>query len=209
MAFSINPPDARNPHPPDAREETTNQFLERREKELVAQIAAIRGQLAPKEAELLQIQRMKAALKLEADLNGAITSPPYTEHLARVVGGQPIPPYGAMTIKELTVQALLDHFPKGGTAAQIRDFVRDAYNRTIEASSLRPQLHRLKSDGKLEHSASEDTWNLTKSARRAYTWYASPTAKRGTQELQDDPDYPDGLLKAADALAWREDDDKS
>jgi hypothetical protein len=37
-----------------------------------------------------------------------------------------MPPYADKTIKQLVVQALFDHFPNGGTAADIRDFIRDA-----------------------------------------------------------------------------------
>jgi hypothetical protein len=36
-----------------------------------------------------------------------------------------------MTIKELVIQALIDHFPKGGTMMEIRDFIRLGYGKTI------------------------------------------------------------------------------
>ncbi len=173
-------------------EDTTSQFFERREKELVAQISALRGQLGPKEAELSQIQRMKASLTIADDNSNALAQlgvsvPGYTNALARFIGGPPIPPYASMTIKELTVQALLDHFPNGGTAAEIRDFIRDAYNRVIEPSSLRPQMHRLKGDSKLEHDPATDTWNLSPTARRNYSMYDHPTSRRAMRELQDEP----------------------
>jgi len=197
MALSLTPPEI------SLREETTNQFLDRREKELVAQIAALRGQLSPKEAELSQIQRMRASLTIAGgnvltshNALAAVVTPnssanvAYNNALVSVIGGQSAPPYPTMTIKELTIQALLDHFPNGGTAAEIRDFIRDAYRRTVEPSSLRPQMHRLKAAGSLVHDASTDTWNLDPRKRQLYTMYDHPTSRRGMPELQDDPAFP-------------------
>jgi hypothetical protein len=43
-------------------EETVEQFLRRRERELMARVSALRGQLAPVEAELAKVQRMRAVL---------------------------------------------------------------------------------------------------------------------------------------------------
>lgn len=39
--------------------ETLAQFLDRRERELTAQVSALRGQLEPRESELAEIQKMK------------------------------------------------------------------------------------------------------------------------------------------------------
>ena len=114
--------------------------------------------------------------------------------------------YGSKTIKELTIQALLDHFPNGGSAVAIRDFIRDAYSRTIEPSSLRAQMHRLKADSILGHDPSTDTWNFRDGKRALYGTY--PTPRKLMKELQDGP-YDDDLLNAAAKLAWREGDDKS
>jgi hypothetical protein len=199
-------------------EETTQQFLARRERELIAQISALRGQLAPKEAELAQIQRMKASLTL-AGGNSAASA----KALANVIGDsmdtnalnalaalgpppsvlspsvlsqchnpllQVIAPYPDKTIKELVVQALLDHFPDGGTAADIRNFIRDAYGRTIEPSSLRPQMHRLKTDEILRHEPSTDTWNFRDGKRALYARYDHPTSRKAMRELQDEPVKP-------------------
>ena len=158
-------------------DESLHVFLHRRERELVHQIAALRGQLAPKEAELAEIRRVRASLTLAGgnflndlhsvnDLAGLTAAggdsparpdqPVPASKSSDVVGRSPMTSamsqeltqrFAKMTIKELVAQALLDHFPSGGTATQIRDFIRDAYGRTIEASSLRPQLSRLKADG--------------------------------------------------------------
>jgi hypothetical protein len=95
--------------------------------------------------------------------------------------------YATRTIKELVVQALLDHFTNGASAADIRDFIRSAYGKTIEPSSLRPQLHRLKADNVLTHDTSWDGWNLTPNKRRSFKLYDHPTSRRVMKELQDDP----------------------
>src|SRR5882757_1579163 len=171
-----------------AVEETVQQFLDRREKELTAQISALRGRLSPKEAELAQIRQMKAALEqpkslgdlvetpsdsIETLLGGSSPAPTGLFALGNAVGrysSDPLSPpstyYSTMTIKESVIQALLDHFREGGTAAAIREFIRNAYGRIIEPSSLRPQMHRLKADNILMHEPSMDTWNLTANARR-------------------------------------------
>jgi len=211
-------------------EETTAQFLNRREKELLAQISALRGQLGPKEAELAQITRMKASLTIlggntsprnallvespkdppggplalwDTNLLGPIAdslvnvdsqyskmSKEVAARIAAMLNAQPSTAqafYAAMTIKEVVIQALLDHFPNGGTAAEIRDFIRNAYGRVVAPSSLRPQMHRLKADSILEHDPSTDTWNLNSRKRQLYATYDHPTSRRAMKELQDDP----------------------
>lgn len=208
-------------------EETTQQFLARRKKELLAQISALKGQLAPKEAELAQITKFETASQANAtsspppgltlgSLYGAESAlqvpdiaaifrqigPDKTNALARhseamakaglsisqafaeskvaqasagasiaaalsrVVGVSPTSlRYAHMTIKQMVVQALLDHFPKGASAAEIREYIRDGYGREVDPSSLRPQMHRLKAAGVLLHYAADDVWNLPKKVR--------------------------------------------
>lgn len=94
--------------------------------------------------------------------------------------------YEKMTIKELAIQALLDQFPNGGTLADIRDFIRDGYGRTIEPSSFRPQMHRLKQDGILGQDPSTDTWNFRDKKRSLYAMYNHPTSRAAMKELKDD-----------------------
>jgi hypothetical protein len=209
MALSITPPDISS-----LREETTNQFLDRRERELTAQISALNGQIAPKEAELLQVRRVKAALKLDADLskslsgeteptaNHPVVSFDYDAALTNVIGGRSMPPYHTMTIKELVIQALLDHFPLGAAAALIREFIRDAYSRGIEPSSLRAQMHRLKADKILQHDAAKDIWDFATGKRALYDTYRQ--VPKATPELRDNnpEDDDDALLRAAEQLAW-------
>jgi hypothetical protein len=205
-------------------EETVDQFLARRERELIAQISALRGQLAPKEAELAHVQHMRSflpggpnapsAASFDATNSvsvgplriGLLPDPAVAEKTGSIVDIL----YGTKTIKELTIQALLDHFPNGGSAAAIRDFIRDAYNRVVEPASMRAQMHRLKADDILGHEPSTDTWNFRDGKRALYARYDHPTSRKAMKELQDDSsDDDNALLEAATKLAWRGDNGDS
>jgi hypothetical protein len=195
-------------------EETTQQFLARRKKELLAQISALKGQLAPKEAELAQITRFEASQTvasavpanalasivnhgpsnpLETAIFGTLgpektnalaqagasvsaalaevaksmtlAGPSMSDVMSRVIGNTASLRYAHMTIKQLVIRALLDHFHKGATAAEIREFIRNGYGREIDPSSLRPQMHRLKAEGILVNDAGNDVWDLSEKIR--------------------------------------------
>jgi hypothetical protein len=214
------------PPPGPPANETLEQFLDRREKELLARVSVLRGQLFPAEAELAQIQQMKAAIgagdsasanfllpqrshnsPLEqalgvvppaADLSGlsALSNlnslSPLSLGVAPGVVGSPLftvnPRFATATIKELIIQALLDGFPNGATMMEIRDFIRAGYGREIQPSSLRPQMHRLKTDSVLGQDPSTDTWNfIDVRKRQLYAMYDHPTSRRAMRELQDEP----------------------
>lgn len=115
--------------------------------------------------------------------------------------------YQKMTIKELAIQALLDHFPNGGTLADIRDFIRDGYGRIIEPSSFRPQMHRLKQDGILGQDPSTDTWNFRDKKRSLYAMYSHPASRAAMKELQDDTPRTAAETIAGGALNWAGADD--
>jgi hypothetical protein len=208
-------------------EETVDQFLGRRERELIAQISALRGQLAPKEAELAHVQHMRSflpggsnapkvdglsALARALAVNSPLTfgSDPFGGPDLTIGASQPSPSiveilYGTKTIKELTIQALLDHFPLGATAAAIREFIQDAYSRTIEPGSLRAQMHRLKADKILQHDAAKDIWDFAMGKRALYDTYRQTPSTKVVPELQDENSEDDDespLLKAARSLAW-------
>ena len=198
-------------------EETTRQFLDRRTRELRARISALKGQLAPLEAELLEAERMIASLTLAGGNTNALLSRTialsagvlsgnalsYPPQVTLGSGDSPFqysnalqkflePSSGSPTIKQLVVQTLLDHFPTGAPSAEIRDYIRAAYQRTIEPSSLRPQLRRLKADGKLVHDPSTDTWDLTPSVRRGFRWYDHPSSQEVMLHgLEDEPPEPE------------------
>jgi hypothetical protein len=213
-------------------EETTAHFIFRRKRELTSQIAALRGQLTPKEAELEQLVQMERHLGMPAEL--AIQALPPQNSNATTDYVTPLKAfldssgsetrddqyskYQSMTIKELAIQALLDHFPTGASLALLRDFIRDAYRRVIEPSSLRPQMHRLKADGILIHDPANDLWNLKPRQRVRYTIF--PASRAAIKELQDDepvldaegnpldPSDPEYLTRLAESLAWKDEDEE-
>ncbi len=182
-------------------EETTYQFLRRREQELVAQITALRGQLAPKEAELAQIERMKAVL--ESSSTNIVPQLPQRNSNSvfeglRTIAAQKLPlsangtlaggatAFDQMTIKELIIQAFLDAFPQGAAANDIRQFIHDGYGRSIESGSFRSQIHRLKMDNIARHNGLDDTWNLEPEKRKLYSRYSHPSSRKAMTELQDE-----------------------
>jgi hypothetical protein len=206
--------------------ETLAQFLDRREKELLALVSALRGQLNPVEAELSEIQSFKtliaagraagltdnasnallpqrnsnAVLETQFKLSGLEEAQANIEVLnnnmekfaesARQQIENALYPagtrYGSMTIKELAIQAMIDHFPAGATTSDIREFVLAGYGRTIEANSLRAQMHRLKADGILSQTG--EIWNLEPRKRQLYGMYNHPTSRAAMKELQDEPE---------------------
>jgi hypothetical protein len=185
--------------------ESLRAFLDRRARELRHQISALRGQLAPKEAELAEIIHVQASLTIAGgapvanqvvsnDAVGLVHAGPADGFVNSLLSSRPGPApvpiadqrYADMTIKQLVIQALLDYFPNGATATQIRDFIRDAYGRVIDPSSLRPQMHRLKADEVLGHEPSTDTWNFRDGKRGLYAMYDHPTSRKAMKELQDE-----------------------
>jgi hypothetical protein len=109
--------------------------------------------------------------------------------------------YEGMTIKQLVVQALLDHFHAGTTAPLLRDFMRNAYGRDVETGSLRPQLHRLKGEGVLVFDPNVEKWLLSPDKARAWS-HSPPSAQRSAPELlkdeEPDPNYGRELLAFAE-----------
>ncbi len=98
----------------------------------------MRGYLAQREQELAHITHIRASQTIAG---GAIPDLSQTNSNATVGVAGPLPPemaqrFETMTIKQLVIQALLDHLKMGGNAALICDFIRDAYKRTIEPIKL-------------------------------------------------------------------------
>lgn len=193
-------------------EETTSQFLDRRETELTNRIAALRGQLTPLEAELRQVQRMRSLLgdKSNPPTNAlasaasrtiagggavnALASGPLTLRASGTIagaaanalsGGQN--PYAERTIKDLVIQALIDGFSEGANTKQLRNFILNGYHRDIDAATLRTQLHRLKGSGILGRDELTDTWNFQQGQRALYARYDHPTSRKNDVNLQDEP----------------------
>jgi hypothetical protein len=153
--------------------ETLRDFLDRRERELMHQVAAIEGELRPRKKELDEVRRAKAMLGMQygnplSDLAAVpltLRSGDSVNALAQSSGNatllwgslaqlgtssNALASYAGMTIKQLVLRALFDHFHEGATAPQLREFIRDAYGREIEPSSLSPQLTRLREEGLIE-----------------------------------------------------------
>jgi hypothetical protein len=155
--------------PAQPANETLADFLDRRERELMHRLAAIQGEMAPLEAEISQIRRAKAAVATPPTIDNSV--PPrnanYVDALRPFLEVKPmgigtVSGSGAlMTIKQLVIRALLHQFRDGATPAQLREFIRDAYGRDIERSSLSPQLSRLKAGGIVEQpNLLNDVWKL-------------------------------------------------
>lgn len=202
-------------------EETTEQFLDRRERELSNRAAALRGQLAPIEAELAKIRRTKAmwqsdhlatsALALQTLAGQAVNNLPGVTELHSGMDSGIDPPhtyYATRTIKDLVIQALLDGFPHGASTGDLRSFILSGYGRTIDPGSLRTQIHRLKGAGILRQHPYGDIWDFQNGKRALYQRYDHPTSRQGMRELQDDsPDSAgddDHLFQKAAELAWRD-----
>jgi len=175
-----------------SEDETTRDFLERREIALTNKIALLYGQLAPYEAELAEVRRAKGALGLLARSEQIDPDQPPLKPLDRAllawqsdnssdvaieiaaalhrqsfvqVQQPPLPlvlsPYQKMTMKELVIRALTEHFANGATAKQLREFFRDAYGRDIKRNNLAPQISRLHKDGLIE-TTENGIWKLNK-----------------------------------------------
>jgi hypothetical protein len=128
------------------REESLPAFLARRERELTHQLAALRFQIESKEFELGHVREASKRL------------PKPTTRLSKVTAESD---GSDLSIKELVVRALFERFLVGGaTPAQLREYFRDAYGRTIERSSLSPQLSRLKAEGRVMQDDG-DIWRVT------------------------------------------------
>jgi hypothetical protein len=124
--------------------ETIRELLERREVELQNQINEMHGKLAPLEAELADVRKARAAISSPI-ISGVGT---LTADAAVLPTGAS--PYASLTMKELAIRALRDHFPSGATANQLLEFFKNAWARDIPRPSFSPQLTRLKTEGKID-----------------------------------------------------------
>ncbi len=68
-------------------------------------------------------------------------------------------PYDHLTMKQLVVKALEEHFHDGATTRQLLDFFRDAWGREVERTNLSPQISRLYHDEEIGRSK-EGAWFL-------------------------------------------------
>jgi hypothetical protein len=171
-------------------------FLEKREPQLVSQIEKLRAELAPLETELAEVRRTKATLGMSQS-RGVLTAgiPSFPRVLSTTTLDYPgkntlageafkLATFGTLTIKQLIIRALFDHFKEGADANQLREFIRDAWGRDIERSSLSPQLSRLKDQRWIE-LLENSAWKLTESGRHSYVMFDHPTSRAAM--LKDEP----------------------
>ena len=86
-------------------------------------------------------------------------------------GEAALSPYDHLTMKQLIMKALTEHFQSGATAKQFREFFRDAWSRNIDRASLSPQLSRLRSDKIIDRKG--DIWFLIKETEVPTGWLSS------------------------------------
>lgn len=177
--------------------ETLVQFLERRQPELEAQISHLRGVLEPKEAELVQIKKMRELLSVarKAGASNAVIGPPVQSQLAGYVIDLTEPSQlqvaANLTIKQMIITALRDHFREGATPSDLRDYMKTVYGREVDRNSISPQLARLRGQGAVEQYGLEGKWKLTRAAK----WYDHPSSWEDLDKDEPaDPNAPNTRL---------------
>jgi DNA-binding transcriptional ArsR family regulator len=152
---------------------TVAEYLAMREKELERQLSEIRGShIAPREAELAQVKKMRALLA-DAVAAGLID-------LASNTNLEPPMPATStdLTIKQMTLCALRDHFTEGASPTELRDYMKSAYAKDIDRNSISPQLTRLREEGMVD-MLSSGKWKLSRQGIgiMRYGNYAAPLRK--------------------------------
>jgi hypothetical protein len=168
-----------------------------REQELLHQLSALRSQIEAKENELVYVRKAKEATSISVSVGVDRQNPPTSRtsnlfKVAPVARDDALDFFKKLTIKQLVMQAMIDHFLGGATSQSLREFIRNAYGREIEQESLRPQLHRLKAQELLLQDPSGEKWLLGPLAGRLSLFNADSRA--AIQELRKDelPDRDDG-----------------
>ena len=75
-------------------------------------------------------------------------------------------PYQGLTMKQLIVKVLEEHYPQGATTRKMLDFFRDAWNRDIQRENLSPQISRLYQEGIIGRVEGTREWYLIPEERR-------------------------------------------
>lgn len=119
--------------------DSVKKALERIEQRLMKKLEHLYDNIIHLESELASVRQGLAAL--------------------RVVKKESPSTHSQLTMKELTLKALKEQFPKGATARQLVDFFALGWNRRdIQPDTLRPQLSRLKAEGKISREG--HIWRL-------------------------------------------------
>jgi hypothetical protein len=181
----VDPDQSRAAQQPD---DTLRSFLERRERELTHQIAAVRGELQLKEKELAEIRAVRATLAPSVPtpaVPAPAVPPPVPDtttfdaaaNLIRATGenrgaasvAHPLQQTESVliggakrTIKSMILTALTSHFDDGATLAELRTFIMDVFGQEIDRTSISPQLARLRDEGAVEQRGRK--WRLSEPA---------------------------------------------
>jgi DNA-binding transcriptional ArsR family regulator len=169
-------------------------YLEIRERELESQVSNVRGQLAPLEAELAQVRKIRSLI---ADARAAglddlasdalLPDPPAQSPLEQVA--QAIQPAVSqllaaaqaetLTIKEMILRALRDHFENGASPTELRDYMRAAFGKEVDRNSISPQLARLREEGMVD-MLNDGKWKLSRQGIgiMRYSDIGQPVARR-------------------------------
>ena len=184
-----------------------------------SQISNVRGQLAPLEAELAQIRKMRSLI---ADARAA----GLTDLASDAQLGEPPPPaqipsagyvidlsdplvingrVTRSTIKLMVLSALRDHFKsKGATPTELRDYIKAAFDRDVDRNSISPQLARLREQGAVESYGFDGKWKLT---RAGALYDHSSSWKDLDKDEPPDPNAPNTRLGDIVAQPKKKDDD--
>lgn len=66
-----------------------------------------------------------------------------------------------LTIKEMILRALNEHFHLGATPSELSDYMRTAYGREVDRNSISPQLARLREEGLVHNTnALNGKWEI-------------------------------------------------
>jgi len=167
------------------------QFLSDRESRLVELIGRLRDQLTPLENELAEVRRASASIGMGAGTLTLGDAKPYHSPSAEALAAEAVDTWvesntsdrqvkpllaNLYTIKQLVLTALDAHFKNGATTQQIREFIRDAYKRDIDRSSLTPQLSRLAQESSVQRDSDSEFWRITTQGRRLIRRYTHHTS---------------------------------
>jgi hypothetical protein len=152
--------------------------MERRERELTHQLAALRSEIESKEAELAEVVKARSAIgshqasekplgyvagdhfQLPGDEGADLVATDAQGKRVAIVQFKSSPGAVELSIKQLAVKALWEGFRNAhATQSELREFIKNAYGRQVDRASLSPQLSRLKAEGIVRQS-NNDRWQL-------------------------------------------------
>ncbi|WP_324751928.1 hypothetical protein [Roseovarius sp. Pro17] len=135
--------------------DSVHEFLLQAVKRLQREIDKHEATIAPLRKDLEDARRALAAIEVAGS-----TSPSKTQSLeSQGEASSAVPSLSGLTMKELTIKALSEHYKNGATAAQLIEYFASEWGRTdILRSSFSPQLSRLKNEGAVKLVGK--TWHL-------------------------------------------------